>query len=52
MRPEQQFTTTDYNIWLMTTVGHDIVIMNAFHSLIQRWWYNDGCCMRCRKCLP
>jgi len=36
----------------MTPVGHDIVVMSMFHSLIRHSWHHDGCCMRSRKCLP
>jgi len=37
--------------WLMTSVGHDIV-MSTFHSLIRHRGHHDGCHMRSRKCLP
>jgi len=38
--------------WLKTSVGHDIVGMSTFHSLIRHRGHHDGCCMRVRKCLP
>jgi len=38
--------------WLMTSVGHDIVVKSTFHSLIRHGGHHDGCCMRSRKCLP
>jgi len=36
----------------MTSVGRDIVVMGAFHSLIQHGEHHDGCRMRSGKCLP
>jgi len=27
----------------MTSVGHDIVVMNAFHALIRHRGHHDGC---------
>jgi len=35
----------------MTSVGHDIVVVSTFHSLMRRRGH-DGCRMRSRKCLP
>jgi len=34
----------------MTSVGHDIVVMSTFHSLIRHGGHHDGCRMRSRKC--
>jgi len=36
----------------MTPVGHDIVAMSTFHSLIRQRGHHDGCRMRSKKCLP
>jgi len=36
----------------MTSVGHDIVVMSTFHSLIRDRGHHDGCRMRSRKCFP
>jgi len=38
--------------WLMTSVGHDIVAMSTFHSLIRYRGHHDGRRMWSRKCLP
>jgi len=47
-----------YNILHMDTyinklisVGHDIVVMSTFHSLIRHRGHHDGCRRRSRKCL-
>jgi len=40
------------NPWLMTSVGHDIVVMSTIHSLIRHRGHHDGCRMRSRKCFP
>jgi len=37
---------------LMTAVGHGIVVMSTFHSLIHYRGHHDGCRMWSRKCLP
>jgi len=38
--------------WLMTSVGHDIVVISTFHSLIRHRGHHNGCRVRSRKCLP
>jgi len=38
--------------WLMRYVGHDIVVMSTFYSLIRHRRYHDGCRMRSRKFVP
>jgi len=35
----------------MTSVGHDVVVIGTFHSLIRHRGHHDGCHMRRRKCL-
>jgi len=37
---------------LVASVGHDIVVMSAFHSWMRHGGHHDGCRMRSRKCLP
>jgi len=36
----------------MTSVGHDIVVMITFDSLIRHRGHHDGCRTRSRKYLP
>jgi len=36
----------------MTSIGHDIVVMSTFYSLIRHSWHHDRYRMRSRKCLP
>jgi len=36
----------------MASVGHAIVVMSTFHSLIRHRGHRDWCRMRSRKCLP
>jgi len=38
--------------WLTTSVGHAIVVMSTFPSLIRHRGHHDGSRMRSRKCLP
>jgi len=43
---------SQWSPWLMTYLGHDIVVMSTFHSLIRHRGHHDECRMRSRKCLP
>jgi len=44
----QSLIVSQWPPWLMTSVGHDIVVMSTFHSLMRQRWHHDGC----SKCLP